>query len=229
MKHSLFFSSILIATISSSLASPLTFPSKHQVVEVPVKQTKVTVSYPFTNKSDKTVKIRRFDAPCACLTAETTGGTKVSKGVVSYAPGESGTIKGMLDLGKFKGTVEKKILVWTDSDKDSSPSIRLCMSVKVPHQIAAYPSSLSWKKGGSGEPQEFTIRVTDNSPIHITSHKSSSSDIQYTVETVIEGFEYKVTATPINTTKPLFASIRFTTDSKNPRSKRVTAFVSVKP
>ena len=220
---------LLLASTLSAWCGSLEFTETSKQVDVPAKHTRVVVEYPFTNTSDKPVSIRRFDAPCACLTAEITGGIKNSKGEVEFSPGEAGIIKGILDLGKFKGTVEKKILVWTDSDKDSSPSIRLSMTVKVPYQIAAFPNALSWKKGGETETKEFLIKVMDENPINILTHKSSSPAITYEIETIKEGFEYKVTVTPKDTAKTTFASIQFTTDSKNPRSKRVTCFMSVKP
>lgn len=217
----------LVSTLASWSGS-LEFAQISKQVDVPVKQTRIVVEYPFTNTSDKHVSIRRFDAPCACLTAEATGGTKNTNGSVEYSPGESGAIKGILDLGKFKGTIEKKILVWTDADKESNPSIQLNMEVKVPYEIAAFPQALSWKTGGSITSKEFKIKVMGDKPINILSHKSSSKDINYKVETVKKGYEYKVTVTPNGTTKPLFASLRFSTDSKNPRSKRLNCFVSVK-
>lgn len=230
MKQFLLIFNTSLATTLSAWSGSLDFKDDTMVVDVPVKQTRVIVDYPFTNTSDKPVSIRRFDAPCACLTAETVGGTKAPNSTaVSFEPGESGSIKGILDLGKFKGTIEKKILVWTDSDKDSSPSIRLSMTVKVPYQIAAFPNALSWKKGSAVESKELSIKVMDEKPINIRTHKSSSPAITYKIETIKEGFEYKVTVTPKSTAKTTFASIQFTTDSKNPRSKRVTCFTSVKP
>lgn len=103
------------------------------------------------------------------------------------------------------------------------------MTIKVPHQIAAFPHALSWKKGDAPEAKEFVIKVMDEKPINILTHKSSSAAMDYTLETVKEGYEYKVTVTPKSTEAPHFASISLTTDSKNPRSKRVTCFMSVKP
>ena len=105
----------------------------------------------------------------------------------------------------------------------------LIWRLKVPYLIAAYPRSVSWKRGEAPTPKEFTIKVTDSEPIKIVSHKISNPAMEYSVETVKEGFEYKVTVTPKDTNKTVFSAIHFNTDSKEPRYQKVQIFVSVKP
>lgn len=55
---------LLLASTLSAWCGSLEFTETSKQVDVPAKQTRVVVEYPFTNTSDKPVSIRRFDAPC---------------------------------------------------------------------------------------------------------------------------------------------------------------------
>ncbi|MFC4994479.1 DUF1573 domain-containing protein [Rubritalea tangerina] len=224
---------LIITGILTSLvygAGELSFETKEQSVDAAADAKKVEVLFPFKNTSDEDVIVERYDAPCTCMSAMLKGGERLSKdGPVLFKPGQEGVFKGVFELGNFKGTVDKKIVVWARGDSDEKPSIILSTKVTIPYLIAAFPHSLVWDLGAEAESKEIVVKVDHEDPIKIVKHSCSSPEVEYTFETVKEGYEYKLTVTPKTTKKVLFAALRLTTDSKNPRYKVVQTFMTVKP
>ena len=229
MKSLIILTSLLLAQPSLAVGK-LSFETKDKAVDAAADAKVIEVIYPFKNSSKEDVVVMRYDAPCTCMSAQLKGGTPVSEGgPVRFAPGEEGVFKGVFELGNFKGTVDKKIVVWAKGDPEEAPSIMLTTKVTIPYLIAAFPQSLLWNIGEELKPKFITIKVDNADPIKVIKHSCSSPQIDYTMETVKEGFEYKLTVTPKSTEKVLFAALRLTTDSKNPRYKTVQTFITVKP
>lgn len=187
------------------------------------------VLFPFKNNTADTIHITKYDAPCSCMSAEITGGTRQQDSTVKFAPGDVGVVKGIFDLGNAKGELNKQIMLWTASDKEDSPSIILESQVVIPELIEATPKSLIWAIGGAAETQVIAIKVNDSKPIHIVKHACSNPQLDYQLKTIKAGFEYELLVTPKSTVKPVFAAIRMTTDSANPRFKSLQTFMTVKP
>ena len=221
---------ILSVLFSQALCADLSFTTLNKEVVVRKGQESIEALYKFTNTSKEAITIRKFDAPCTCLSAQFTGGSLDEKtGMPTYQAGAKGTVKGILELGKFKGEVNKKILIWSNQDADSSPSVLLTMVVKVPYLITAYPSAHSWNRLEAAEEKVFAVKVTDAEPMQIVSYKVSNKNFDCQLETIKEGFEYKLTVTPTSTAKTTFGAIQLTTDSNEPRYKKLQCFVSIKP
>ena len=70
------------------------------------------------------------------------------------------------------------------------------MVVKVPYLITAYPSAHSWNRHEAAEEKVFAVKVTDAEPMQIVSYTVSSKNFDCQLETVKEGFEYKIAVTP---------------------------------
>ncbi|MFT5882540.1 MAG: hypothetical protein ACI9FG_001044 [Crocinitomicaceae bacterium] len=229
MKSLITFTSLLLAQLSLA-AGELTFETKDKAVALAPDAKKIEVLFPFKNESTEDIVLMRYDAPCTCMSAQLKGGTAISKdGPVRFAPGEEGVFKGLFELGNFKGTVDKKIVVWAKGDPEETPSIILTTKVSIPYLIAAFPQSLVWNIGEDLKPKIITIKVDNIEPIKIIKHSCTSPQIDYTLVTIKEGFEYKLTITPKSTDKVMFAALRLTTDSPNPRYKSVQTFMTVKP
>ncbi|MEO1856647.1 MAG: DUF1573 domain-containing protein [Rubritalea sp.] len=229
MKLLITLTSLLLTQLSLA-AGELTFKTKDKSIAAAADAKKVEIIFPFKNFSTEEVTVMRYDAPCTCMSAQLKGGTPISKnGPVRFAPGEEGAFKAIFELGNFKGTVDKKIVVWAKGDTEENPSIMLTTKVTIPYLIAAFPQSLLWNIGEELKPKVITIKVDNADPIKIIKHSCSSPQIDYMLETVKEGFEYKLTITPKSTEKVLFAALRLTTDSDNPRYKTVQTFTTVKP
>lgn len=229
MKSLIILTTLLLAELSQA-AGELSFENKDKSVSAAADAKKIEVLFPFKNTSSEDVVVERYDAPCSCMSAQLKGGKAISKGgPVSFSPGEEGVFKGIFELGNFKGTVDKKIVVWAKGDSEEKPSIILSTKVTIPYLIAAFPQSLLWNIGEEVKPKIITIKVDNDKPIKIIKHSCSSPSVDYSMETVKAGFEYKLIVTPKSTDKVLFAAIRLTTDSKNPRYKTVQTFMTVKP
>ena len=227
---SLIITTVLLLSQFSMAIGELSFETKVKAVAAAADAKKIEVLFPFKNTSNEEVVVMRYDAPCTCMSAQLKGGTPISKGgPVRFSPGEEGVFKGVFELGNFKGTIDKKIVVWAKGDAEGSPSIMLTTKVTIPYLIAAFPQSLIWNIGEEPKSKVITIKVDNSEPIKVIKHSCSSPQVDYTMETVKEGFEYKLTITPKSTEKVLFAALRLTTDSTNPRYKSVQTFITVKP
>ena len=77
---------------------------------VPVSSSEYSFSYPFKNTGDRVVKILKITTTCGC--------TKAEADREVYAPGESGKITGVFEIGDRVGRQGKKIYVETDDPKN---------------------------------------------------------------------------------------------------------------
>lgn len=226
----LIFSTLACSALSlNALYADLVFSSTEEKIDAAADAKEVNVEFPFENKGDEPVVVQRFDAPCSCMFAVVEGGTKQKDGSTVIAPGEKGAFKGRFELGNFKGTVDKKILIWMDKDPDDQPSVALTTQVTIPYLIAAFPQSLMWKVGEGAVEKVIEVKVDHNEPIKVIKHTSSSPNFSYEFITKEEGELYELRVKPKSTEKVTFAAIRLTTDSANPRYKTVQTFMTVKP
>jgi hypothetical protein len=223
---------LMIYSLCSCLAISAEFTFEKKLKEVTTRPDVevVNVEFDFQNNSDEEISIVNFNAPCSCMEARLKREDK--KNSLVFAPGEKGTIIGVLEFGTFKGTIDKVIEIRTDQDKEKKPSIVLTCRVTIPVLIATDKEQLKWEVGSKLEPKEFKIRVAEESktPINIVEHKHGfgvSEVFDYKLETIKEGREYKVTVNPLNTTAPSIGVVKFYTDSKIPRYKMVQIFLLV--
>lgn len=219
----------ILGMLAGSALASLDFESRVQEIDVAADSTIIEVLYPFENKTAERVVITEYDAPCACMSAVIQGGRSLKSGAIGFKPGEKGVIKGKFELGNLKGSVTKKILLKTKTESGDLGSVSLESTFHIPFLIAAFPNALSWRIGDELEPKEIKVLVDGDAPIEITKVASSSDQIDYKLVTVKPGFEYVLKVTPKTTKTFLFAAVRLTTDSKNPRYQALSTFITVKP
>ncbi|MFC4991940.1 DUF1573 domain-containing protein [Rubritalea tangerina] len=205
----------------------LEFTRHTQTVEVTPDQSTIHVDYAFSNPTKHKIDIAKIDAPCTCLSATLLDKEKLANKSTSIKPGAKGYVRATLDIGNFKGQLNKKLIVWTN-EKGAPPQV-LNLNVKVPSLVTAIPKSLSWKKNVKASQKEFSIIVSDSKPYKIISHKASNKNFKYQLTTEKEGYAYKLTVTPTNTKTPCFAAIELTTDSTEPRYQKIHCYLSIKP
>ncbi len=210
-----------------ALGGGLVFVEKVREVTTKPDVELVEVEFEFENKGDKTVAIVNYDAPCSCMEASLK--RKDGKRSMEFAPGEKGTVVGILDFGTFKGTIDKVIRVRTD---EGDAAVVLTCRVTIPALIATDQVRLSWEVGSKLESKEFRIKVAKESvtPIHVVRHEygyGTGDFFAYKLEEVEKGREYKVTVTPLKTGKPTMGVVKFYTDSKIGRFKLVQIFLLV--
>ena len=180
---------------------------------------KLTVDFPFEVTGDQAVEIKSFDAPCSCLTAEISGG-----GQLKWKPGEKGVVRGHFELGTFKGTIEKDIILKLSGQKDV---VRLKSVVTIPELLKIEPSIQRWETGGSVEPKSFKITLHDEQPIKILNLIMTNPQFKHEMITVEEGREYQLVVTPKDVGTRTVGRVKIQTDSKFARHQLYQAFVMV--
>lgn len=200
----------------------LTFAQNRITVTTAPDAKKITVPYTFENKSNRTIKIARYDSACSCLSA------KVKGGKLEYKPGEKGELKVDFELGNFSGFVEKTVLLWTTDDSVESPSSVLTVALTIPVLFELTPKTIFWEQNGTKDAKVFKIKVTNTLPIRIKDHSGTNVNFVYELKTIKDGWEYELVVTPKDVTLPAFGMIKLTTDSAIPRYQRQMAFVCVR-
>lgn len=223
---------LMIYSLCSTLGlgAELTFEKKVKEVTTRPDVEVVNIEFEFENTTDEVIKIVNYDAPCSCMEAMLKRPEK--KNSLEFAPGEKGTVVGILEFGTFSGTIDKVIKIRTDKDVGDEPSIVLTCRVTIPKLIATNQETLVWQVGDKLEAKEFSIKVDDASvtPIKIVSHRygfGTDEMFDYKMETVNAGREYKVSVTPKKTDAPSMGVVRFYTDSSIPRYRMVQIFLMV--
>ncbi len=222
----------MIFLVSASLAVSAEFTFKETIRAVTAKPDAKTVyvEFDFQNNSDQTITILNFNAPCTCLNVKLR--REDQKESFVFEPGVKGTVIGMLDFENFKGTIDKVIEIRTDQDEGKKPSIVLTCRVTIPVLIRTDKANLGWKVGADLTPQEFRIIVSEESEslIKIIDDQAGygvDANFKYEMEMITDGREYKVTVTPLHTKSPSIGVVKFMTDCKIPRYKKVQIFLNV--
>lgn len=213
----------IIAFLGLLLLSPvhgagLVFPAIIKEVEAPADAKKVTADFEFTNRSDKAVKVVKYDAGCSCMAV----GIKDSK--FDYAPGESGLIRADFEVGNFSGTVDKVVALWLDGDPSDKPSVQLTVRVHIPVLVSLEPKTVKWEVGGDASPQIIRITMNNKEPIHVKSVTCSSPALQHELKTIEDGKLYELVVKPENVSNPGLAILRIETDCKIERHRIQQAF-----
>lgn len=220
MGKKFFVFSAALALAVGSAAAGLSF--EKQVVEVNAAPDAeaLTIDFPFEVTGEEEVTITSFDAPCSCLSAEISDG-----GRLVWQPGESGVVRGLFELGTFKGTVEKHIVLILKGQEEPS---KLTLKVTIPELVKIEPPTLNWPIGGDADPKSFKITMHGEEPIKLLEASVSNPKFSYKLETVAEGKEYKLTVTPKTVEGRALGMVRMKTDSSISRHQRYQAFVMVK-
>ena len=216
--------SLWLLSVSQNLwgADGLTFAKNRIEMRVASDAKSVVVPYEFSNKTDRTITIKRYDSACSCLSA------KIKGGKLAYEPGESGEIRVTFELGTFSGLVEKTVLLWTTEDEDEKPSSVLSVVLDIPVLFEVNPKTVFWEQHGEDQPQVIKLKVNNAEPIHILEHSATNKNFQYELNTIKDGREYELVVTPKDVSVPAFGMIKLTTDSSIPRYRRQMAFVCVR-
>ena len=209
-------------------AAEFTFESKLKAVTTTPDATIVRVQFPFENKSDKNITIKSFDAPCTCMGALLSREDK--KEELTFKPGDKAILTGVLELEKFKGTIDKDIVVNTDQEGEHAKFV-LTARVTIPIIIGLDKENMNWELNGEKKTHVAHIKVNHDEPINIIRHNAgfgADKDFDFKFETIEAGKEYKVTVTPKTTAKITMGMLRFYTDSEIGRFKKLQLFMTVK-
>lgn len=203
-------------------AAGLDFKETIKELHAPADVKTVSADFEFTNRSDKTVAVAKYESTCSCMSVTIKGGK------LSYAPGESGVIRANFDMGNFSGAIDKVVLLWLDGNKTEKPSLSLTVRVHIPVLVSLEPKTLKWELNGKAEPQNIRINMNHDKPIRVTGVTSSSEAFKLELKTVEEGKTYEVNVTPLDIKSPGLAVIRIETDCNIDKHRIQQAFAVVR-
>jgi hypothetical protein len=203
-------------------AAGLHFPETLKEIHAPVDATKVTALFEFTNRGDKPVSVRKYDAACSCM------GLHIKDSKLRYAPGEAGVIRADFEMGNFSGTVDKVVAIWLDDDPESAPSVKLTVRVHIPVMVVVEPKTVSWQIGGEATPQSIRITMNDQRPIHVKAVTSSSPAFSTQLKTIEDGRLYELVVTPTKIGTPGMGILRIETDAAQEKNRLQQAFAVVR-
>jgi hypothetical protein len=209
----------LMALVS---AAGLEFKETTKELHAPADVNTVSADFEFTNRSDKTVTVTKYESTCSCMSVTIKGGK------LSYAPGESGVIRAQFDMGNFSGEIDKVVLLWLDGNKSEKPSLSLTVRVHIPVLVSLEPKTVKWELNGKGEPQSIRVTMKHDKPIRVTAVKSTSEAFKLELKTIEEGKTYDVNVTPLNMKSPGLAVIRIETDCDIDKHRIQQAFAVVR-
>ena len=213
---------VTFGMILPMVAGELAFESKLEEVEVPLDGRRVTADFKFENKTDKDVAIAKYNATCSCMTVQVKGGK------LSYAPGESGVIRGVFDMGNFSGTVDKSVQIWLDDDPENAPSVVLTARINIPVLVEVEPKTLRWDVGGDTKSQTISITMHHDEPIHVTSVNSANPHFNLELKTIEDGAKYELQVTPTDAGEQRIGLISIETDCKVKRHATQRAYTIVR-
>lgn len=208
--------------ISFANAAGLKFDEQLKTLDVDPTETIVTTDFSFSNTTDKPVKIARYDAACSCMSL------KVKGGKLQYAPGESGVIRAIFDMGNFSGEVDKVLQVWLDDDPEAKPSVILTVRVNIPVLVQIEPKTLRWEIGAVAEPQTVKITMNYEEPIKVLSAEVNSEAFTSTLKTIEEGKLYELEIVPVSTERAALGIVQIKTDCPIERHATQRTFAMVR-
>ena len=179
----------------------------------------VVVEFAFKSEGDDAAVIKRHEAHCSCLEAQISDG-----GRLTWASGEEGTIRGLFEVGNFRGTIAKEISLLMADGKRHVLTVRLTM----PELVKIEPKTLKWNEGSANERKAFKITINEDFPTNIIGVTSTNENkFPYELETIEEGKNYKLWVTPSETKVRGFGLLRLVTDSEFKKHKNYQAYVHI--
>jgi len=200
----------------------LEFKMTLQEIKAPADAKKVTADFPFTNRTNKTVKVAKYDSACSCMAVT------IQDGKLSYAPGESGLLRADFDMGNFSGTVDKTVALWLDDDPADKPSITLTTRVHIPVLVSMEPRTLKWDVNGDASPQTIAITMNHRDAIRIKRVSTSSESFKMDLKTIDDGKRYELVVTPVAISTPGLGILRIETDCTIDRHRVQQAFAVIR-
>jgi len=124
-------------SIATMLPAKISWTEK--TVQRVAKPSDLTVSadYTFKNSGSTPVKVTSVTTSCGCTT------TQLDK--QSYAPGETGKLTALFEIGSRSGPQEKTITVV--SNDGTAATTTLVLRVDIPELVALSPRLLIWSRG----------------------------------------------------------------------------------
>lgn len=189
------------AMVASESTGPLVWESKEIAVTAQLGAQNESIVFKFTNASDKDVTITNVHASCGCTTP------RLEK--YTYAPGESGEVTAIFNIGNRQGMQVKQVTVTTD---DGAPPSILTLKVDIPELVRFSARALIWRKGEEPAPKTVVANIKQEDAIHLTNVITRDDTFSVELKEVEAGKTYEIIATPSATDKPIARSVTISSD-----------------
>jgi hypothetical protein len=206
-----FVSALLLSFISPAVHAGLTWETRREERTAVPGDTEASGIFRFHNSGTSPVTITSIQTSCGCTTAH------LEKR--SFAPGEAGEIRAVLNLGGRTGLQEKTITVATDEQTRYT----LALSITIPELLRYTPRLLYWR---TTEKQEWkTAEFSAGTELTIASVELSPpvpSEVVAQWETLTAGRSYRLKLKPVAAGQPINVTVAgtvvFTDGTKVPFS-----------
>lgn len=189
---------VALALAATAHATGLTWQNKLIEVSTTFQQTDATADFVFRNAGARPVTITSVNASCDCTTAELDKKT--------YAPGESGRLHVMFEIGDYSGLHDAHVLVTTDTPGERPTDLVLRMA--IPEYLVVAPSKAIWHIGSEADAKTIVCAAAKDQTVTITDIRSSDPDVTVRLETIEPGRRYALHLQPVATTRHLAAMIQ---------------------
>ncbi|MEM0967384.1 MAG: DUF1573 domain-containing protein [Verrucomicrobiota bacterium] len=142
----------LLLTLSLTSADGLEWEQTDLTLPCGIGEQELVAVFPFQNPSEKTITVSSIQSSCGCTVAE------LEKNV--YAPGESGELRAVFEIGDRLGP-QRKMLRVTTSNGEESRIQTLTFSTNVPVMGSIHPKLLVWRSGDGVEEKIFTVTASE--------------------------------------------------------------------
>lgn len=214
---------VLLMCSGAVFGAHLEFANPTREIQVKSAEKKVVVDFEFVNRTQREVKVMKYDAACSCMAISISGGK------LTYAPGESGVVRAIYEVGTAVGSIDKVVALWLDGDAAEAPSVMLKMKFLIPAVVKLEPKSLHWDEGGEAVTRVIRVVMNEEQPLHLVKVESTSSLFECSWKMIEDGKVYEVSVKPTHTQTRELGMIRLITDHHEPRHQVHQAFAVVKP
>jgi hypothetical protein len=181
-------------------------------------QQDVKAGFVFRNTGDRPVTITSVNSNCDCTTAELEKKT--------YAPGESGRINVMFEIGDYTGQHDAHILVTTDTP--SVPPTDLVLRVGIPEYLRLEPRITQWRVGGDAAAKTIVCTALEKQSIDVTEVQSTDPSMITHIEALERGRKYAIHLQPTSTANYVVATIQLRVAIAGVGTRIVQAYAYVK-
>ena len=174
-----------------------------------------TAQFVFTNTGAYPIKVTGTHTSCGCTAASADGR--------AVAPGQTGKIDVSFKTLNRRGLYEELIVIDTDDPKAKQSTVALRILIRDPVELL--PTLLFWQPGEPLTAKVIRITATAGFNVKGIDAACSDPDVQFHLDTVKPGADYKLTVTP--KAQHVKATISVTPDIEGKPRRVIIAHVRV--
>jgi hypothetical protein len=180
----------------------------------------VPVEWTFTNHSNQSMAVEKFDESCGCLS-----GQAQLQGATPVEPGKSGVIRASFTPGGYRGIVRKSIHV---RFVGYAKSIELIVEANIPSSVEVSNKEPVWAMDEEIKPQIIDVTTGTGEDFNIKSLQGVPESLyKITQETVTPKRHYRINITPVSLSAPDIQTLQIHTDSKDTRDQVLPVFLRI--